>query len=325
MIDDPALGESIVGNGDGVLEVGERVRLRVTISNQGEGPALDTWVTLRNRSGEAVFLHEGRKDLGKVDLGRTRTVDLDFELKEPPEDNDVALQLTVSDNKIAEVLSEKIHLPVPENGMSLAKAKGSAKAEDALVLFSSPLRPDRAIAQVPAGTVMPVVAEGGGWVRVHLDGGVMAFAKAAEVTRGNATVKPPLASPFYEVSPPKVTLGDTPTQTEAESIMLSGTATDEQALRDVFITVYNPSRNLFGDREKVYYVASSDPASGSLDFSAEVPLTPGNNIIEVHARQNDDVAAVKRMWVLRTSGLAEARAADVELTAGGKLRVDTFQ
>ena len=325
VIDDPALGESIVGNGDGVLEVGERVRLRVTIANQGEGPALDTWVTLRNRSGEAVFLHEGRKELGKVDLGDTRAVDLDFELKERPEDNDVALQLTVSDNKIAEVLSEKIHLPVPDKGMSLSKAKGSAKATDAIVLFSSPLRPDRAVAQVPAGTVMPVVAEGGGWVRVHLDGGVMAFAKDSDVTRGNASAKPPAASPFYEVSPPKVQLAAAPTQTEEETVVLTGTATDEQALRDVFITVYNPSRNLFGDREKVYYVASNDPASGNLEFSAEVPLTPGNNIIEIHARQNDDVVAVKRMWVLRTSGLAAARAADVELTAGGKLRVDTFQ
>lgn len=325
VIDDPALGESIVGNGDGALQVGERVRLRVTLANQGDGSALDTWVTLRNRAGEAVFLHEGRKELGKVPTGETRTVDLDFELKHRPEDSDVALQLTVSDNKIAEALSEKIHLPVPEDGVSLSKAKGSVTATDAIDLYASPLTPGRAVAQVTKGTVMPAVAQGDGWFRVHLDGDVMAFAKASDVNKGNGSAKPPAVSPFFEVSPPKVTLDRALTQTEEESVTLSGTATDEQALRDVFVTVYNPSRNLFGDREKVYYVASADPMSGSLKFSAEVPLTPGNNIIEVHARQNDDVVAIKRMWVLRTSGLAEARAADAKFTSNGKLRVDTFQ
>lgn len=325
VIDDPALGESIKGNGDGVLQVGERVRLRVTLANQGEGPALDTWVTLRNRSGETVFLHEGRKELGKVATGNTRAVDLDFELKERPDDGEVALQLTVSDNKIAEALSEKIHLPVPEQGVTLSKAKGSATASDAILLYASPLTPDRAVAQVGKGTVMPIVAEGDGWLRVHLDGGVMAFAKSSDVSRASSNAKAPVAAPFYEVSPPKIRLGGGITQTEEESITLKGTASDEHGLRDVFITVYNPSRNLFGDREKVYYVASPDPASGELDFSADVPLTPGNNIIEVHARQNDDVVAIKRMWVLRTSGLAEARAADAEYTSNGKLRVDTFQ
>lgn len=325
VIDDPALGESIVGNGDGALQVGERVRLRVSLANQGEGDALDTWVTLRNRAGEAVFLHEGRKELGKVATGNTRAVDLDFELKERPQDGDVQLQLTVSDNKIAEALSERIHLPVPERSVTLSKAKGTATATAAIDLYASPLTPDRTIGSVTKGTVMPAVAEGNGWVRVHLAGGQMAFAKSSDVERGTGNAKAPSAKPSFEVSPPKVTLNDALSKTDSESVTLSGTATDEQALRDVFVTVYNPSRNLFGDREKVYYVASPDPTSGELKFSAEVPLTPGNNIIEVHARQNDDVVAIRRMWVLRTSGLAEARAADSEFTTGGKLRVDTFQ
>ncbi len=325
IIDDPALGEKIVGNGDGALQEGERVRLRVTLANQGEGPALDTWVTLRNRAGEAVFLHEGRKELKEIPTGETRIVDLDFELKERPPEGEVELQLTVSDNKIAEALSEKIHLPVPERGASLSKAKGTAKATRAIDLYASPLTPGRAVAQVAEGVTMPVVAEGNGWLRVHLAGGSMAFAKSADVSRGDGSAKPPATDGFFEVSPPKISLDESEMKTEKESVTLSGTATDQQALRDVFITVYNPSRNLFGDREKVYYVASGDPASGALDFSAEVPLTPGNNIIEVHARQNDDVVAIKRMWVLRTSGLREARAANAEFTTSGKLRVDTFQ
>lgn len=325
LIDDPAFGENIVGNGDGALQVGERVRLRVTLANQGDGPALDTWVTLRNRAGEAVFLHEGRKELKNVPSGDARVVDLDFELKEEPEDGEVPLQLTVSDNKIAEALSETIHFATPERGVSLSKGKGTATASDAIDLYASPLQPERVVGRVAGGTKLPVLATGDGWVRVRLDGGLMAFAKQGEVQQGNGSTKPPTAAPVYEVSPPRVTLRGTVTQTEDESIELSGTAVDNQALRDVFITVYNPSRNLFGDREKVFYKASNDAATGSLDFTAKIPLTPGNNIIEVHARQNDDVVAIKRMWVLRTSGLAEARAAKASYKSNGKLRVDTFE
>ncbi len=324
VIDDPSFGENIVGNGDGALQVGERVRLRVTISNQGEGPALDTWVTLRNRAGESVFLHEGREELKKMPAGDTRIVDLDFELKDRPADGDVALQLTVSDNKIAEALSEKIHFEVPENRIDMERAKGSVAATGAIDLYASPLAPKRVVARVVDGTKMPVGAKNDGWYRVELADGLMAFAKADDVREDKGSAKPPTAEAVLEVSPPKISLMGTVTQTEDEAIHFSGIAQDNDALRDVFITVYNPSRNLFGDREKVFYQASVDPDSGKLEFSADVPLTPGNNIIEVHARQNDDVVAIKRMWVLRTSGLSEARAADGSFKSNGKLRVDTF-
>lgn len=129
----------------------------------------------------------------------------------------------------------------------------------------------------------------------------------------------------FGVSPPLVALDSSPTQTDGESVKLSGSITDDEAVRDVFVTVYNPSRDLFGEVEKVFYVASPDAASGKLAFSADIPLTPGNNLVEIHARQNDEVVAIKRMWVLRTSGLAEARAQGSSYTTKGSLRVDTFK
>ena len=42
------------------------------------------------------------------------------------------------------------------------------------------------------------------------------------------------------------------------------------------------------------------------------------------ARENEQVTGVERMWVLRTSGLAEARAAEQTFASNGKLSVDTF-
>jgi carboxyl-terminal processing protease len=65
--------------------------------------------------------------------------------------------------------------------------------------------------------------------------------------------------------------------------------------------------------------------TGRLEFAADVPLTPGNNLVEIHARENDAIEGTHRLWVLRTSGLAEARLAEKQLRAGGKLRVDTYK
>ena len=112
------------------------------------------------------------------------------------------------------------------------------------------------------------------------------------------------------ISPPRIELADIPRQTASESISVSGVALDGEQVRDVYITVRNPSRDLFGGAEKVHYEATADPTTGRLEFAADVPLRPGNNFIEIYARENEQVTGVERMWVLRTSGLAEARAKD---------------
>lgn len=325
ILDNPSLGKGISGNGDGMLQVGERVKLRVDISNQGEGPALDTWVTLRNRAGEALFLHTGRERLKEMQPGDTRVVELDFEVRSKPEFGEAQVQLTVSDNKIAEALSERIVFEVHDSGTKFSAAKSGIEFTTDAALYASPGKNRRVIARATTGTKLPVTGESGDWYRVKLGDRQFAFARKADVTEKGRVSKPGKTRRVYEVSPPKITLVGTVSKTEDEAVHLSGVATDDDELRDVFITVYNPSRNLFGDREKVFYQASADPSSGTLRFAADVPLTPGNNIIEVHARQNDDVVAIRRMWVLRTSGLKEARAAQATFQSNGQLRVDTFK
>jgi carboxyl-terminal processing protease len=71
-------------NGDGALQVGERVRLRVRVENLGSGAAQDPMVQLTNESGEAVFLNSARAKVGKLDPGAHKEIDLDFEVRAIP-------------------------------------------------------------------------------------------------------------------------------------------------------------------------------------------------------------------------------------------------
>ena len=325
IIDDPSAGKAIKGNGDGALQVGETVRLRVNVTNIGEGPALDTWVTLRNESGEAFFLHEGRAQLKEMQPGDSRTVDLAFEVKQLPEAGRAPLQLTVSDNKIAEALSERVVFTVRNEGVRVDSATGAVVANGAVDLYGTPAG-SRVVARTEDGAKFKVTGRASDWVRLDLGDGVFAFANEKQVSKHDRGVsKPGSWQPVLDVSPPRISLMGAVTQTDQESLHLSGIASDDEAVRDVFITVYNPSRNLFGNRQKVFYQASPDPSAGRLEFAADVELTPGNNLIEIHARENQDVVGVRRMWVLRTSGLAEARAKQNKFESNGQLRVDTFK
>ncbi len=326
VLDLPTKGTAIDGNGDGVWQVGERVVLRVHVSNKGDGPALDTWVNLRNLSDEAVFIHTGRERIKKLDVGESRVIDLDAELRSAPPGNQARVQLSVSDTKVGEALAERLLFPVIDSAAPIADERRTVVTRDVVDLYASPLQPDRRVGWAAAGEHFRATGVSGEWERLDLGDGAFAFAKRAELDEDKGKLKAAgRYEPVLEVSPPFINLADAATQTEAGELELSGSITDETRVQDMYITVANPSRDLFAKREKVFYEASPDPTSGKLDFTAQVPLTPGNNLIEVYAREGDQVIATRRMWVLRTSGLAEARAKEGAFASNGKLSVDTLK
>lgn len=323
LLDDPRAGPNIRGNGDGALQVGERVRMRVHVRNTGEGQALDAWVNLRNLVGDAVFLHTGREQLKALPSGEDRVVEFDLEVKKPPEGGEVKLQLSAHDAKIGVSLAQKLRFPLAASTVTITPASGSALCEAACDLVQSPLNPDLVVARGEAGSTFKVLGRADGWIRVDLDGKRSAFARepAAKMTERPGKAK---FGDVYAISPPRIALNSAPSLVDGERVRLGGTITDSEAVRDVFISVINPSRNIFGKPEKVFYQAAATPKDGRLEFSADIPLTPGNNFIEVRAREDEEVSATKHMWVLRTSGLQEARAAESSHKSSGKLSVDTL-
>lgn len=325
VIDDPSFATAampIVGNGDGLLQVGERVHLRVWVQNSGSGDAQDARVQLRNGSADAVFLHEGRGKIGELAIGKHDFVDLDFEVQKPT--REVDLQLTVSDNKIGEYVTEEIVFPISKP-LKFDEQKQGAVIGDDIDLYAAPDSSAPRIASVAANQRFTALGSADGWLKLEIGKDQIAYARADSCTLdGSAPRKAGNVTMVYAVSPPRISLTGVTSQTANETITISGVATDGEAVRDLYVTVYNPSRNLFGAAAKVYYQASPNPTTGRLEFTAEVPLQPGNNIIDVYARENEQVTGVERMWVLRTSGLAEARAAEQTFASNGKLSVDTF-
>lgn len=106
------------GDGDGIPEVGETIDAALTVTNIGDGPTVDAYARIKNRSGRSLDLTSGTIEVGQwtngdgeaCDVGEdgcTRTLAvgeshadrLTFSLQDLPEDGQWQIELLVGDNQ----------------------------------------------------------------------------------------------------------------------------------------------------------------------------------------------------------------------------------
>jgi len=105
IVDDGRFGSS--GNGNGIAEPGEVAGLLVRVKNIGDGPSEKSILTLKNLSGDAVFLKTGRFGLDQLNPGDIKETAFTFTVKKPV----FNLELGIVDETFREGLSDKIHFP----------------------------------------------------------------------------------------------------------------------------------------------------------------------------------------------------------------------
>jgi carboxyl-terminal processing protease len=108
-----------------------------------------------------------------------------------------------------------------------------------------------------------------------------------------------------DIDPPRLTLRG-PAVAEGDTVNLEGTATDPRGVRDLFIRVWN--RTLKIPVRKVFYQANQPADAPELTFKADVPISPGMNLIQVFARQSTEAASMQTLVVSRplpTGGASE--------------------
>jgi carboxyl-terminal processing protease len=101
-----------------------------------------------------------------------------------------------------------------------------------------------------------------------------------------------------------------PTYVTREATMrISGSATDEKRVQDLFIFVRNPDAKI--RPRKIYYRSNGSTKDPKvLAFEAKVPLWPGANYVSVHVRENEDVQANETVVIFRKKALAVVGAAN---------------
>jgi carboxyl-terminal processing protease len=301
--------DGATGNGDGLVQRGEEIALRVDVKNEGPGASGDkTYVALKNLGDEKVFIKKGRVALGSVKPGEAKSALLQLEVKKGLKADQVPLRVMIVDEKLDEFVSERLELPVAAEGKGSVVASGAVRVTaPQAVLRAGASAESPPIAVAKRGTVLLVTGRLGDLVRVEWQKGRTAFAASSDVEPARGGKASGSVSEVWQRAPPRIVLAPDPARgaplATGDTIHLEGSASVPQGiagartrLRDVFI---------FANEQKVFFkVVQEAGGSSRMDFATDVPLKPGNNIITVFAREDEEFQARRTVFVHRR-GTAE--------------------
>jgi carboxyl-terminal processing protease len=285
------------GNGDGALQVGEEVDVRIDIQNVGLGTAKDAVVTLKNLSDETLFLEKGREKLGALAPGVQKSATLSFVVKKTADKAQV--RVSVWDAVLGEAVAQTLTLPILPNQKIKHESHTLQVTADRTPVYSGAWDTTAVLGYAKSGASLQSDASfGGGYYRVALPKDRQGFVIANAVQVGGPTKarKSPVSGLTLLAleAPPEMKLTLPPLVTHNETYHVTGTLSDDRALRDFYVYVND---------KKVVYQSLSSVQSSNGHFTAPINVTlqlkPGSNSITLIARESDDVVTRRIVGVFR--------------------------
>jgi carboxyl-terminal processing protease len=292
--------DDVKGNRDGQVQRGEQVRTLVTVKNIGQGRALHTEAVLRNGTGqEGILISAGRFDAKELGPGETKTFSFVYEVGPAFRGDEYQLELAVGDSTLGESVTDKIKVKVAAAGPTPDVSTGTVTVtRDDVPLREAAGDGALVVARAPKGSGFKVTGKMGTFTRVEIENGRTAFVAASDVKSGG-TVHPQW-KPEWQVTPPVLTV-TAPTVVAGETVHIKGHAVDDRLVRDAYIRVWN--RDAKVPMKKVFYMPNRATGDRTkLDFEADVPLWPGSNMVQVFARESNDVQSLHTVVVLKRAG-----------------------
>ncbi|HET8541783.1 MAG TPA: MXAN_5808 family serine peptidase [Anaeromyxobacter sp.] len=292
------------GNGDGLAQRGETFAVRVDVKNTGTGAAGEkTYVSLKNLGDEKLFIKKGREVVGGLKPGETKSATMEVELRRGSKSEAFPVRVMVVDEKMDEYVSEKLDWPVAKDEPALTPSKGAAVAvASAEAVLRTGASPSAApIATAKRGAILPADAKVGDFWRVEWQKGRFAFAADTDVKRTKGVRSGAIAA-AWQREPPRIALVPDPLRgapvVEGDQLKLSGTATSQPSidpgasrLRDVFVYV--------NDQKVFFKVVPEATNASKMDFATDLPLKPGNNVVTVFAREDEEFQSRRSIVVYR--------------------------
>ena len=240
----------VKGNGDGVLQPGERVLIAFSARNVGEGAARDARAVLNKSSGTQGLL-EGNVRLGRVKAGGRVEGAFGFSVSETATPGTpVELELAVGDVHLRESTATEFQLPVqalpapPADPAASPDVPADAPRAGSRVvvtsekarLYAGPHADTRQLLEVDRGTVLRVQRSMGDWIGVEGPRKRRAWLPRDLVEATDQRRLSRLEAPAL-VQPPRVILVPPPARVSGDSVVLRGTVTHEIGVADLTVSV----------------------------------------------------------------------------------------
>jgi hypothetical protein len=291
----------------------------VTVKNIGAGRSMHTEAVLRNGSGqEGILISAGRFDAKDLGPGETKTFSFVYEVRPDFKGDEYQLELAVGDTTLGESVTDKIKVKIAGPGSAPEPLAGSftVSREDA-PLREAAVDGALVVGHAAKGTTFKATGKVAGYTRVELDSGHSAFMATTDLKPGgtpHGTIKP-----AWQVTPPVLTV-IAPTVTAGDTVHIKGHASDDNLVRDVYVRVWN--RNAKIPVKKVFYQPNRLTGDRSkMDFEADIPLWAGSNLVQVFARESNEVQSLQTVVVLKRAAddlIAQPFEAQPNKNIGGK-------
>jgi carboxyl-terminal processing protease len=284
------------GNGDGLVQRGEKYKLEVSIKNTGAGPTREATVLLRNATGDGVTLDKSRLELKDALMpGQTRDIEFPLATDATLKADELTLELMAYDSQLDVQASDKLHFKV-EPSVSPVAQKGDVTVKTNVAIHAGAADDTSVVGMAPRGASYPVLASYGPWVKVKLGAARVGFVPSSAVSSGGAGTGS--YTPYWNTTPPLISLSAKNLETNGDTYKLSGSVTDDSHVEDVYIFVANQGAKI--DHRKVFYRSNRGGKDGKLlDFATDLPLWPGSNMVTVVARANSEVRSMKILYIYR--------------------------
>ncbi len=276
------------------MQRGERVRTLVKVKNIGQGAALRTEAILRNGSGqEGILISAGRFDTKDLAPGASRTFTFVYEVGSDFRGDEYQLDLVVADTVLGESVTDKIKVKLaPAGAAPSTEEQPVTITRSEAVLRQAPTEDALVVGYAPKGTAWKSTGRIGAFFRVEIESGRPAFVAAAEVTPGGSVHGSFV--PKWQVTPPVLAVV-APTAVPGDTVHIKATASDDTEVKDVYIRVWNRDSKL--PPKKVFYLPNKGDKK-HLAFETDVPLWPGSNLVQVFARETNEIQSVQTVVVL---------------------------
>lgn len=286
------------GNGDGLVQRGEKYRLQVQIKNTGAGPTQEATVFLRNATGDGVVLDKSRAEI-KEALAPGQVKELEFPLATEAalRGDELVVELVAYDAALDVQSSDKLHFKISPPVTAQPRA-GEVTVRGQAQIRAGASEESSVVGTAARGASYPVIGMFGNWAKVKLNQGgtKVGFLPATAISAGGSGQGQ--FTQMWNSTPPNIALATTGLETTGETYKLNGKVTAEQHVEDVYIFVSNQSAKI--ESRKVFYRSNRGGKDGKLlDFTADLPLWPGSNMVTVVARSSSEVRSVKTMFVFR--------------------------
>ncbi|HEU0032388.1 MAG TPA: MXAN_5808 family serine peptidase [Kofleriaceae bacterium] len=286
------------GNGDGLVQRGEKFKLQVQLKNTGAGATQEATVLLRNATGDGVTLSKSRIELKDSPLAPGQVKELEFPLQTDAalRGDELIVELMAYDAALDVQSSEKLKFKV-QAPVGAQRAAGEVTVRAPATIRAGAADDATIVGTAPKGTTYTAVGTYGAYTKVKLNAaGKLGFVPTGALGPGgggSATYHP-----VWNSTPPTITLNLKGLETNADTYKLHGTVSDEQHVEDVYIFVSNQSAKI--DSRKVFYRSNRGGKDArTMTFAPDLPLWPGSNMVTVVARSNAEVRSVKTMFVYR--------------------------